>query len=455
MLKWICLCLLHISFLFAKEMKALKTSDEALQIALSRNKTVLMTKELLQKAEWGVLESYTKWMPKLEAISMWYETSIPQVPILNANSGYMSQLSLSQAVLSTNRYYGVILQKLYQQELRLIYAALINDLTFQVKNMYYKVILDLQRIATTKERVDLLSDLHKEMQSRFDIGETIIYNVNQSKVALVNATASYYQAVKDLKDDKDALVQLMGFDPACLDVDVAVVIEKVPCLAHKIALAEVKVKETELTENRAFFTEQEILYYEGLSNKERPELYKAYNNYKIAVEEVNKKKGTYLPSIDLYVNYGGQPAYWTFNARSSFTSQSMTWGAGLELNWLLFDSFGRELSIWQLQAEAKAKAFHYQNIMQKVHQEVRSQIWSIEEALTQYVYAKSNVALAEEMVEQARDQFQVGYINIFDYEIAVNELAEARLIRDQASYSLLVSYYGLLQATGSLKNGGK
>ncbi len=447
MFKWICLCLLAASCLFSKEIKTLQTSEESLKIALCHNKTVLLTKELLRKASYGVLESYTKWLPQLEAQSAVYQTQIPQTPILNAKTGFLSQLSLSQAVLSTDRYYGVILQKLYKEELNIIYAALINDITFRVKSAYYKVVLDQQKIVTTTERVRLLTDLHKEMQSRYAIGETIIYNVNQSKVALVNATASYYEAVRDLKTDKDQLAYLMGFDPACIEVKIEGASERIPCLESKMALAE------DPGLNQTFFSEKEILYYENLSNKERPEIFKAYNSYKIAVEEVRKKKGTYFPSIDLYLNYGGDPAPWTFNASDSFTNQSMTWGAGLQLNWLLFDSFGRELSVWQLQAEAKAQNLRYQDTLQKVHQEVRHQIWNIEESLTQYVYARSNVLLAEEMVQQAHDQFQVGYINIFDYEISINELAEARLIRDKASYNLLVSYYGLLQATGSLKHG--
>lgn len=453
MVRWICLFLLHMGLVFAKETKTLKNSEDALHIALMKNKTVLITKQLLQKAEWGVLESYTKWMPQLQAQSYYYETTIPQTPILDSTSGFLSQLSLSQAVLSTNTYYGIVLQKLYRRELQQIYAALVNDLTFQVKSAYYKVILDRQRIATTEERVALLSNLHREMQSRFAIGETIIYNVNQSKVALVNATASYYEAEKSLKDDADMLTRLLGFDPACIELIVQGESEEIPCLSRKLQAAEVKVADTDLTPKNAFFSAQEIAYYEGLANKQRPELARAYTNYKMAVEEVNKKKGTYLPEVDAYVNYGGQPAYWTFNATNSFFHQSMTWGAGLQLNWLLFDSFGRELSIWQLEAEAKAASLKYQDILQKIHQEVRSQIWGIEEALTQYAYAKSNVLLAEEMVSQAKDQFQVGYINIFDFEIAVDELAEARLIRDKSSYNLLVSYYGLLQATGSLKNG--
>jgi outer membrane protein len=453
MIKWISLFLLHIGLLFAKETKILHSSEEALRLALCHNRTVLMTRELLQKADWGVLESYTKWMPQLQAQSFYYETSIPQTPILDATSGFMTQLSLSQAVFSTKNYYGIILQKLYKQELNLIYAALINDLTYQVKSAYFRIIFDKQRIATTEERIALLSNLNREMKSRFDIGETIIYNVNQTKVALINATASYYQAEKDLKDDLDTLVRLIGYDPACLSIDVKGESEQIPCLASKLHAAELKVDETELIQKNAFFSQQEINYYEQLSNKQRPELYRAYTNYKIAVEEINKKRGTYLPSIDAFVNYGGEPAPWCFNAENSFFHQSMAWGAGLQLNWLLFDSFGRELSIWQLEAAAKAANFKYQDVMQKVHQEVRSQIWSIEEALTQFAFAKSNVTLAEEMVEQAKDQFQVGYINVFDFEIAVNELAEARLIRDRSSYSLLVSYYGLLQATGSLKNG--
>lgn len=431
-----------------------------MKLALCCNKAVLMTQQLIQRAEWGVYQSYSDWLPQIQAYSQAFKTQFTQAPMNPTSTlGFLSQIYLTQSLFSTDNYYGTQIQKLYKDEANWIYSSLINEISYQVKSAYYKVVLDKQQIETTKERVDLLSRLHEEMRGRYKIGETIIYNVNQSKVALINATASYYQAIKDYKSDLDSLAQIIGFDPACVTLVVNSLkteFSEICLIASKLKKAEERMSEDTVPvaiEKNSFFSETEIVYFESLSNKQRPELFRAYTIYKIAVQEVNKRKGTYLPELDLIVNYGGDPTPWVFNPSPHFGDQSMTWGAGLQLNWMLFDSFGREFGIRKAQAEARAQNLNYQNIQQKVHQEVRSQIWGIEEGLAQYAYSVSNVSLAEEMVEQARDQLAVGYITIFDFEIAVDELAEARMNRDRAVYNLIVSYYGLMQASGSLING--
>ncbi len=449
----------HTLLLFANDTRVLHSPEEAMAMAMRCNKQVLKTRELVYKAELGVLESYTKWLPQLVAESQVTKSQFEQKPLQDSTVGYLTQLTLTQALFSSGKYYNVVLQKLQKQQLNLIYCALINDLTYRVKSAYYKVVLDKLVMATQAERIELLSNLLKQMEGRLSIGEAIIFQVNQSKVALANATALYYQALRDLKTDRDTLAQVIGMDPACHSVEVESLCQAIPVpMISKLEDAETKVAALPAPTlirdaHTSFFHSQEITYWEALSNQQRPDLFQAGLLMTIAAEKVHDRQGTYLPTADLTMEYGGMPALWALYPSKNIEDMSFQWSVGLDVKWLLFDSFGRELSIRQAEAQWRAERYNYLNMQQLVHQEVRKQIWDIEESIAQLAYAKTNVALADELVQQAHDQLDVGYINIFDYEIAVDERVRAKLLRDQAAYNLYTSYLGLQHAVGSLKDG--
>jgi outer membrane protein TolC len=176
---------------------------------------------------------------------------------------------------------------------------------------------------------------------------------------------------------------------------------------------------------------------------------KVYENYlKIADKEVSKRRGEFLPSLSLNVNYGGNPTTVQNLPSSSFGNQTMQWAVGIQVDWLLFDGLGRVRRLNEAKCEKRAKAFQYRQERQNTYAGVRKRIFEIEESVASYVTADANVKLAEQTVTLANDQVEVGYATVFDYQVTVNDFIQAVNNKNQARYALLKAYYGLRHVTG-------
>lgn len=86
--------------------------------------------------------------------------------------------------------------------------------------------------------------------------------------------------------------------------------------------------------------------------------------------------------------------------------------------------------------------------MQAAHTDVRTQIYSMEKALAKYLTASATLKLAEQTLQQAISQFDIGFTTIYDYLISVDGLIRARTAFDEGQFELLASHYALLHACG-------
>ncbi len=437
------------------------TLHEALQLAIKNNKQIQELQSLYQKAKEGRLEAVSKWWPTIEAMSQAYKTQRTLVPLSTSDMSFTSLVQLTQSIISTERYYGLQISILFQEKLCLLLQAAINDVIFAVRTAYLQVILDKRLMDTAKENVDLLSLLVKRSEDLYKIGRSIPYNVNQSRVALANASTAYFQGLRQLKNDRDILTQLLGLDPACVTVETAeekIPLNKLPLIACKLHLfyggesqdlssADIIAKMSVAKAN-SLFSCQELVEFEKQADIFRPDIRLGKNHIQIASQEVNLRKGEYFPAIDFVANYGSLANPYVPNLSNSFFHQDFEWGLGIELNWLLFDSFGREHRINEAKAEVCATKFNFEQTRQLAHVDVRNQIYSIEEALSNYATSKASVALADELVLQSEQQLEIGYITIFDYQIAIDTLIQSKYIYEKARFNLAHSYFGLRHATG-------
>lgn len=457
--------LVLFSPLVGEEELRLLSLEQAERYALENNNEVKEMEQLLEKAKQGHLESISRWLPKLTAISQAYRTQIPPIPEASTTSSFLTQISLTQEIFSADAYYGVKLSELAEEQFSLLLDAATNDTLYALRRAYYKIALDQSLLYATEEQVRLLSELAKKMTSKYEVGEAILYDVNQSRVAITNATARYYQAVRDIKSDRDRLADVLGLDPMARQVVLEtedIPLEAIPDLAQKLREVEPifaaqqeegLIFEESFVKNQAermghLFTQEEIAHWEKLSEEYRPDLRVSENAVAIAAESIKLKQGEYLPSIRGVAGYGGAPTPYFFNLSDRLTNEQFHWGVGLELNWMLFDGLGRERRIKRAKAEKSAKWFGYQKSLQAAHTEVRYQIYEIEEAISRYLTSSANVKLAEKTVQLALDQLEVGYITIFDYLISIDSLTQARNICAQSRYDLLIAYYGLRHAAG-------
>ncbi|MEI8300897.1 MAG: TolC family protein [Chlamydiota bacterium] len=442
------------------------TLEQAELITLDRNNQVNSLRELYAKAKEGRLETLSKWLPQVQAMSSLYGLN-KLSPVTNSKSAFLTQLSVTQALVASDRYYNVKIADLGVQQLELLLNAAIIDALFQVRTAYYQVILDMEMISAAKEKIELLTSLSKRMEDRYQIGTSILYNVNQSKVAIANATTHYYEMIKRKKIDMDAMASILGFIPGDVEIAFAKVeipLDEIPEIKDKlnqmqalfnaqtVALNEkIFEKDYPCIEERAMkklFTKAEIILWEEKALKYQPNLKVSETDVQIAGKEVLKRKGEYLPTLSLNVNYGGDPSTVENLPSSRFNNQTMQWGVGLQFNWLLFDGLGRERRIKQARFEKRSKEFKYRQAVQDTYADVRKQIFDIEESVANYVTADANVRLAEQTVTLANDQLGIGYATIYDYQISVDGFIQAVNNKNKARFDLLKAYYGLRHATG-------
>ncbi|MGE3953743.1 MAG: TolC family protein [Parachlamydiales bacterium] len=441
------------------------TLEEAEAIALSHNPDLHRMRQLLMRAQQGRLDALSKWLPELNLVSLGYKAE-EVVMFANARSAFLTQLNTTQALISTDKWFDAKIAGLIVQQMRALLNAATIDILFQTRTLYYQLVYDRETVETAKQKIELLTSLAVQEQADYKIGTTILLNVNQSKVAVANASSVYYDAIKRYRVDLDAFVRVLGYDPGKVEVEIGsegIPIGSIPELATKVdrmaALFEegdpegpIYKKGYPITQERlmaTLFSPSEVASWEGLALTYRPELAEARTEVRIAQEEVGKQRGEYWPQINLEFNYGGYPTKMLDTPTSNFFNQSFSWGLGYSVKWLLFDGFGRRYRISKAIHNRSAKQFEYQKSVQMAYEDVRKQIFEIEDGVASFVTAESNVRLAQQTLDLAKSQLEIGYITVFDYQIVVDNLIDALNIRNRAEFDLMAGYYGLIHASGA------
>jgi outer membrane protein TolC len=445
------------------------TLKDAECITMENNNDIKTLQQLVGKAIEGRLEAVSKWFPEIVLISAGYRTE-KRDAFTGVHSAFLSQFNVTQALFSTEKFFNLRISSLTVQQLKLLLQAITIDVLYELRTAYYRVVLDCLNIETAKTNIDLFSDLAEMQESKHRIGTSILLNVNQSLVNAANATKDYYDAVKQLKIDRDNLVRILGYDPGTVDLAIAeeeIPIMSIPELSAKVEKAgqvftgnggglifKKGFPETQEILMNNLFTGNEISCWENLAIAYRPTLRSQAANVKIASEVVGKKQGEYLPEVNLEFNYGGYPTKMLDNPSGSFFNQNFDWGIGYRVNWLLFDGFGREHRIRAARYEKRARQFEYNKAVQAAYADVRRQIFDIEDSVANYVTSVSSVKLAEETVRLAKNSLDIGYINVFDYQIVVDGFVQAMYTRDEAKFDLIKGYFGLIHASGADLIGG-
>lgn len=441
------------------------TLNNAERIALENNNDIKTLQSLVRKANQGRLEAVSKWFPEVVLISAGYRSQKANI-FTDSRSSFLSQFNITQSLISTERYFNLRISSLIVHQLQLLLDAIVIDVLYELRLAYYRVILDMEEISTAKTNIDLFIDLAEKEQSKYKIGTSILLNVNQSQVRVANATKKYYQAVRQLKVDLDYLAQVLGFNPGTVQIELAestIPIMRIPEIGTRVRHVEeifhkqfqnaLIFKEgypyTQESLMRQLFTAHEVACWENTALIYRPTLRASATEVKIATQKVGARWGEFLPEVNLEFNYGGDPTRFFENPSASFGRQNMNWAVGYRVNWLIWDSLGRDHRIQQAVYEKSAKQYEYKKGVQVAYADVRKQMFDVEESVATFVTAESTVKLAEQTLDLARSSLEIGYINVFDYQIVVDNLIQAMNSRDQARFDLIRGYYGLIHSSGA------
>jgi outer membrane protein TolC len=443
------------------------TLSEAEEIALSNNPQVKASEELIEMARQGRLDAISKWLPQLTFLSQGFKMEAP-IPLLMLNkpSAFLTELSLTQTLFSAQLYRQIGISSLMIEQFQRLLQAAKNDILYQTRTLYFQVALDHKKVKTAQEHIDLLNYLAERMQGKFNIGEATAYNVNQARVAVANVTDVYYQTIKMLKTHEDEFSKILGYDPVDSpltfsqeDIDVF----QVPELAVKVKAAEALFQEDKILKTafstmqdkiiNKIFNSEEFTKWNLYADAHRPDILLSQTNVQLAEEAVKLKRSEYWPTVSILGNYGGAMTPYFFHPSTQFNNQVFQWAIGFSVNWTIFDGGGRERRVRKAQAEARSIKYTAKRVSQAAHTDVREQLYSMQKSMAQYITSTANYKLAQETLQQAKSQLDIGFTTIYDYLISVDGLIRAKTAQNEGRFDLLSSYYALLHASGKAKEG--
>ena len=118
------------------------------------------------------------------------------------------------------------------------------------------------------------------------------------------------------------------------------------------------------------------------------------------------------------------------------------------MNWRLFDSLLREHEIREASSQKRSARITFDKELQRIEVELRNSLYQFEESLFAFLSSDEAVLVAEQAREQAQDKLAYGRIPPLEYRDSVNQLAQARNLRNRASFDLIAAYYELRYVTG-------
>ncbi|MBN4067064.1 TolC family protein [Simkania negevensis] len=447
--------------------------DDAIEWALENNKALGAMKELVAKGGYDRRAVVAKWFPELSfsyTASTFEEPPLLSTLLVSSTAFYSSRLALKQALFSTDLYYAVKVANLDYKGVKIEYAKALNDLLFNVRALYYKVVLDGEIVATEKEHIALLEKMTHETKRKYDVGEGTLFDLNDSKAVVANAMIPYYKAVEQLDNDKDVLAQLLGigitlFEQTQLSTEISTITpaglkEK---LTRRIESSSEQNDPFPLSTESIWheagdsslfpdfgmlFTSQDYSAWEGVAMATSPSLQKAANALHLSKEQLSMAWAKYFPTVVLEGDYSSSKFGRTLGSDQPF-NHSYEWSITGALQWQLFDGMGREQRIGASRRQKAAALRQYENDVDTMKVDVRKQFYAIERSFASLFSTEAAFALAQQAIEQAEQRQQLGVITLLEYRTTIDNLTKARTGYNEAKYSLLLSYYGLIHATGN------
>lgn len=469
------LCLLVAPLFSELPLRSLSLPD-AESIALEYNKQLLIARHGTDQAKERKNQAISRWFPKffyhaefrhINPKEGFFNIFGPPADLVTfANKGYSSILQMNQPLFSTDLLFNLQAKYFELDATRYDQANTKNELLRAVRDRYFAVVYQTRKLDIERENIEFYAYALKQEQGKLDAGNSTPFEVNQNKSSVANSLSLYYSTLKELKNARNAFILTLGIDPL-LENEINLKendfpFDSIPEISLKLQVLDDQFHYRDDTfpttidvlchmdrlgysRKLTLFTEKEVKNFLEMALSQRPDLLAKKMEVGVAEQNLRQKKGTYLPTISGYARYSYNDNYL---GPRPFFDEKYNWAIGVSLDWNLFDSFLREFEIREAKSVRAAASVGYDQELQRIEVQIRNSLYQLEEAMLSYLSATQAVFVAKQAQCQARDKLQFGRIAPLEYRDSVNQLYQARNLRNQASFELMVAYYELRYATG-------
>jgi outer membrane protein TolC len=445
------------------------TIDEAVQLALKQNPSVLQQIQQLKAQKGLVYQAQARLLPQLTAASNYSQTDTALNPSIQSGRSTIDLLGVpSGSTLSVNSFgagrpnnnaipiSGGIsstnsANQTWQVTLtasQLIYdggatiasrrAARINEdaayytlrdtidtVVSTVRTQFYQILLDKALVQVQEESVNLLQSQLEDQKSRYEAGTVPQFNVLQAEGTLENQIPQLIAARNNYRISALTLARTLGI-PA----------------DRQYATDNPLPVEGELTFSPIKYDLSSALI---VARANRPFLKAQRSAILASVENITVQAAGYKPTISANVGLEQESNPTTNNL--SRTLQG--WFLGLQGSWNVFDGFLTYGKIKQARAQLEQAKVTYDDSVRQVELEVATSVSNLRQAAQTVDSAQTGVNVNLEALRLADERLAAGTGTQLDVLTAQQALTTARSNLVQAEFSYVSAVASYQQATAT------
>ena len=299
------------------------------------------------------------------------------------------------------------------------YQATYQELIVQTTEAYFNILAAQDNFEFTISEKNAIEKQLEQATHRFKVGLIAITDVHEAQAGYDQSIANEIEAVNLLDDSKENLREIIGENEANLNL----LQENIPMNLPEPA---------------------DIKSWSESAEKNNFNIIAQLNQAEVARKEVNLKRSSHLPTIDLVGNYGVQDNTSNFGLRGD--SQSI----GLEFNLPIFEGGGTH-------SRAKQAQFNYQRekegltkVKRTVTRQVRNAYRDVISSLSRVKALFATVKSSESALEATEAGFEVGTRTMVDILTEQRNLYRSMRDYSRSRYDYLINGIKLKEAAGSL-----
>ena len=294
-----------------------------------------------------------------------------------------------------------------------------NQLLFDVGDAYYACLVALEQVRLAE--VDSLSKfkIAEMTQKQFDAGRATLPVLNEVKLAQNNSRSNFQEASKIFKNSKEKLLVLLGYSPTD---PVKISFQKE--LGEMLSDTETSSSEEHLSLN----------------------LRKLQQQSKLAEIQLNTAKNGFLPTLSLNGYYGSRfydNSFQLFKGGNWFGNSFINIGLRVPIT----EGIDRIKKISQLKIQQQIIAESIRSQRNKQQLDINTARDDVDYYEQEFKRKKENIAMAEENLKLATQQYEKGRILISDYYNGVYTFQKERTAYLESLYKLFVSKLSLEKAS--------
>ena len=240
------LLLLWTHTVFAEESKTL-TLEDSIQIARQTNLSIQTTQERVKSAEAQVRSAHAGLLPNVSLNSSYrYAGALPKSVLeaggafappagvggempsfstagdsdeniieleFGAHHNFQADLTLNQPIFAWGRYYkNYQSAKLSLEAARKELDAAYNQLTLDVSEAFYRVLLSLEFVEVSEQTVELVEKQLKIARNLFEAGASTNFDILRAEVLLANAKSNQIRAKNGARVAMDVYKNVLNID---------------------------------------------------------------------------------------------------------------------------------------------------------------------------------------------------------------------------------------------------